>query len=76
MVCAYGWSTGIVVDHDTNISSYTKLITGSHDVDDPKFNGEFKPIHIGHHVWIGTGATILQSVTLGDGAVVTKDVDS
>ena len=57
MVCAYGWSTGIVVDH-------------------PKFNGEFKPIHIGHHVWIGTGATILQSVTLGDGAVVTKDVDS
>lgn len=39
-----------------------------------------KPIHIGKHVWIGTGAIILKGVHIGEGAiigagaVVTKDV--
>ena len=71
---------GIVVDHDTNISSHVKLITGSHDIDDADFTADFKPIHIGHNCWIGTGAIILQGVHIGDGAVVaagavvTKDV--
>ena len=38
------------------------------------------PIHIGKHVWIGAGATILKGVTIGDnavigaGSVVTRDV--
>lgn len=83
---AVGWFTeldargGITVDHDTNISSHVKLITGSHDIDDPDFAADFRPIKIGHHCWIGTGATILQGVSIGDGAVVaagavvTKDV--
>ena len=61
---------GIRVGHDTNISSHVKLITGSHDIDDPDFTADFLPIHIGHHVWIGTGAMVLQGVTIGDGAVV------
>ena len=72
---------GIKIDHDTNISSHVKLITGSHDIDDPHFTADFVPIHIGHHCWIGTGAIILQGVKIGDGAVVaagavvTKDVE-
>lgn len=72
---------GIRVGHDTNISSHVKLITGSHDIDDPDFTADFLPIHIGHHCWIGTGAIVLQGVKIGDGAVVaagavvTKDVD-
>lgn len=71
---------GIYIDHDTNISSHTIFITGSHDIDDSKFRASFKPIRIGHHCWIGTGATVLQDVTIGDGAVVaagavvTKDI--
>lgn len=71
---------GITVGNDTNISSHAKLITGSHDVDDPYFTADFKPIQVGHHCWIGTGAIILQGVTIGDGAVVaagavvTKDI--
>ncbi|WP_058301360.1 acyltransferase [Gorillibacterium timonense] len=71
---------GIYVDHNTNISSHIKLITGSHDVDDPQYTASFKPIIIGHHCWIGTGAIVLQGVTIGDGvvvaagAVVTKDI--
>lgn len=83
---AVGWFAeldargGIHVGHDTNISSHVKLITGSHDIDDPNFTADFLPIHIGHHCWIGTGAMILQGVKIGDGAVVcagavvTKDV--
>ena len=71
---------GIEIGADTNISSHVKMITGSHDVDDPMFEGEFLPIRVGEHCWIGTGAIILQGVTIGDGAViaagavVTKDV--
>lgn len=84
---AVGWFVhmdargGIAIGHDTNISSYTKLITGSHDIDSPDFAASFLPIKIGHHCWIGTGATVLQGVTIGDGAVVaagavvTKDVE-
>lgn len=83
---AVGWFSeldargGITVSHDTNISSHVKMITGSHDVDDPNFTADFRPIHVGHHCWIGTGAVILQGVTIGDGAVVaagavvTKDI--
>ncbi|MBM6820166.1 acyltransferase [Clostridium saudiense] len=81
-----GWFTlldaraGITIGENTNISSYTKFITGSHDIDDKKFVAEFKPINIGKNVWVGTGAIVLQGVTIGDGAVVaagavvTKDI--
>ena len=47
---------------------------------DTNISSHFLPIHIGHHCWIGTGATVLQGVKIGDGAivaagaVVTKDV--
>lgn len=73
---------GINIGHDTNVSSHVKLITGSHDIDDSKYKACFLPINIGHHCWIGTGAIILQGVTIGDGAVVaagavvTKDIPS
>ena len=83
---AIGWFAeldargGLSIGNDTNISSHVKMITGSHDVDDPDYTADFKPIKVGHHCWIGTGAIILQGVTIGDGAVVaagavvTKDV--
>ena len=83
---AIGWFAeldargGIIIEHDTNISSHVKMITGSHDIDDPNYTADFRPIHIGHHCWIGTGAMVLQGVNIGNGAVVaagavvTKDV--
>lgn len=83
---AIGWFAeldargGIMVGHNTNISSHVKLITGSHSIDDPEYSAEFKSITIGHHCWIGTGAIILQGVNIGNGAVVaagavvTKDI--
>lgn len=83
---AVGWFAeldargGIYIDHDTGISSHVLLITGSHDVDDPNFTADFRPIRIGHHCWLGTGAIVLHGVTIGDGAVLaagavaTKDI--
>ena len=37
---------------------------------DPDFTHTKAPINLGNHVWVGTGATILPGVSLGDGAVV------
>lgn len=83
---AVGWFAeldargGITIDHDTNISSHVKMITGSHDIEDQDYTADFRPIQVGHHCWVGTGATFLQGVNIGDGAVVaagavvTKDV--
>lgn len=85
--CSIGWFThldaraGIEVGENTVIASYCKLITGSHKVDSSDFEAEFKPIKIGKRVWVGTGSTILQGVSIGEGAViaagsvVTKDVE-
>jgi putative colanic acid biosynthesis acetyltransferase WcaF len=73
---AVGWFAeldargGIEVGDNTNISSHVKIITGSHDVDDPDYTADFRPVKIGSHCWIGTGAIVLQGVTIGDGAVV------
>lgn len=74
---------GLKIGSNTNISSYTQFITGTHDIDSLDFvTGHFKPITIGSHVWICTGAMILPGITIGDGAVVaagsvvTKDVES
>lgn len=78
--CLIDGRGGIDIGDNVNISSYTKLITGSHLPDDPNFTEEFLPISIGDHAWIGTGAIILGGVTIGEGAivgagaVVTKDV--
>jgi acetyltransferase-like isoleucine patch superfamily enzyme len=55
-------------------------MTGSHDYKSRNFQGIFKPIVIEDYAWVGVGATILQGVTIGKGAVVcagavvTKDV--
>lgn len=71
---------GIKIGDNVTVASYCKLVTGSHNINDPKFTASFLPIEIGDYAWIGTGAIILQNVKIGKGAVVcagavvTKDV--
>lgn len=66
----------VAISHDVTI-----MDTDSHRMDYGGYE-MCKPIHIGNNVWIGTKATILKGVTIGDGsviaagAVVTKDVPS
>jgi putative colanic acid biosynthesis acetyltransferase WcaF len=61
---------GIVIGNDVNISGRSILQTAKHVVDDPNFIDRNSPIIIGDRVWIGSGATVLGGVTLGEGSVV------
>jgi tetrahydrodipicolinate N-acetyltransferase len=56
--CSISWNTNIL---DTN--AHELAVQG---IPRPRS----QRITIGHHVWIGTGATVLPGVTIGDGAVV------
>jgi tetrahydrodipicolinate N-acetyltransferase len=56
--CAISWNTNIL---DTNI--HELVVQGT-----PRPRSQ--SIHIGDHVWVGTGAIVLPGVTVGDGAVV------
>ncbi len=78
--CILDGRGGITIGSSVSISHRVNIMTGSHDYRSRNFQGIFKPIVIEDFVWIGVGATILQGVTIGRGAVVcagavvTKDV--
>lgn len=71
---------GLSIGSRVSISYNVSLITGSHDSKSSNFPGRYLPISIGDYVWIGANATILNNVSIGEGAVVsagavvTKDV--
>jgi maltose O-acetyltransferase len=62
------------------INDGVRLLTGSHALDDPAWSLVARPIRIGDHAWIATGAMILPGVTIGAravvgaGAIVARDV--
>ena len=71
---------GLTIGNNVSVSHSVKIVSGGHDVNSTDFHGKYYPISIGDNVWIGIGATILQDVHIGTGAVVcagavvTKDV--
>ncbi|MCD7890494.1 MAG: sugar O-acetyltransferase [Ruminococcus sp.] len=79
--CHFQDQGGIKIGDSAFIGHNVVLATINHDLN-PKNNRKniYAPIVIGNHVWIGSNATILQGVTIGEwavvaaGAVVTKDV--
>lgn len=81
--CHFQDQGGITIGNGSLIGHNVVLATINHDLN-PE-NGRknhYAPIRIGTHVWIGSNATILPGVSIGDwavvgaGAVVTKDVPS
>ena len=68
------------IENDTDIATNVSIWTMDHDPNSETHESRSRKVHIGHHVWIASGATILPGVTIGDGAViaanavVTKDV--
>lgn len=78
--CLIYTTGGLVIGSNVSISAEVALITGTHDINDPEFLSDYRPIVIDDYAWIGTRAMILQGVTIGQGAVVmagavvTKDV--
>lgn len=81
MGCKFQDQGGIFIGDGTLIGHNVVLATLNH-AKSPMGRGTMipAPIHIGKRVWIGSNATILPGVTIGDGAivaagaVVTKDV--
>ena len=78
--CHFQDQGGIQIGDGALIGHNVVLATINHDLN-PEENrkNHYAPITIGAHVWIGSNATILPGVTLGDwavvaaGAVVTQD---
>ncbi|HYU74696.1 MAG TPA: acyltransferase [Ktedonobacteraceae bacterium] len=78
--CLLYTTGGLTIGENVSISSGVWLMTGTHDMNDPHFSYDYKPIVIGDRAWIGIRATILGGVSIGEGsvvmagAVVTRDV--
>lgn len=78
--CLLSGNGGLEIGNNVNISSYSKIETGSHRVDSPNFESVFGKVTIEDYVWLGTGCIILKDVIIGQGsviaagAVVTKNV--
>ncbi len=79
--CCFQDQGGIRIGDGALIGHQVVIATLNHDLD-PEQRGSMKaaPVTIGKDVWIGSHATVLAGVTIGDGAVVaagavvTKDV--
>ncbi len=69
--CHFQDQGGIEIGDGALIGHNVVLATINHDLN-PKENrkNHYAPIRIGAHVWIGSNATVLPGVTIGDWAVV------
>lgn len=79
--CCFQDQGGIEIGDNVLIGQQVVIATLNHDLIPQKRANMFPaPVKIGNDVWIGAHATILQGVTIGDGAVIaagaviTKDV--
>lgn len=79
--CRFQDQGGIYIGDDALIGHNVVLATLNHDIAPARRQALIPaPIHIGNRVWIGSNATVLPGVTIGDnsivaaGATVTKDV--
>lgn len=79
--CRFQDQGGIYIGDDALIGHNVVLATLNHDMAPAKRQKLIPaPVRIGKRVWIGSNATVLSGVTIGDnavvaaGAVVTKDV--
>lgn len=81
--CHFQDQGGITIGDGSLIGHNVVLATINHSLlPSEKRKNYYAPITIGKNVWIGSNATILQGVTIGEwavvaaGAVITKDVPS
>ena len=74
MGCKFQDQGGIFIGDGTLIGHNVVLATLNH-AKSPMDRGTMipAPIHIGKRVWIGSNATILPGVTIGDGAIVAAE---
>lgn len=68
--CVFNASAAIELGNNVRLAHAVEFYTADHDPDDPDFSMRADPIRVGHEVWIGSRATILRGVTIGDGAII------
>lgn len=72
---------GIIIGDNVNVAGETAIFTAEHDPNDPDFRMVGGTVWVGDYVYIGSRATILPGVRIGQGAVVatgavvTRNVD-
>ena len=79
--CHFQDQGGITIEDGCLIGAQVEFATINHDPDPAhRWDNHFAPIYLKKRVWVGSHATILPGVTIGEnsivaaGAVVTKDV--
>lgn len=72
---------GVTIGNDVMIASHCVITSQTHNVNPAQRHEDVEqPVAIGNNVWIGSGATILPGVRIGEnsviaaGSVVTQDV--
>ena len=68
--CFLGGEGGLYIGDNVNIASFSVLLGGGHDINDPEFAAERRPIVIEDYAWVATRALIMAGVRIGRGAVV------
>lgn len=65
---------GVEIEDGVLIGPFAKILAVGHAIDPKLRHGvQLDPIHIKKNAWIGAGATILPSVTIGENSVVAAD---
>lgn len=70
----------ISIGQNSCLSQDVFVCTGSHRFDEPTFEFDNAPVHIGNRTWLAAQSTVLRGVTVGDDvlvgakALVVKDV--
>jgi putative colanic acid biosynthesis acetyltransferase WcaF len=60
----------IVLEDYAEVAQFTKLMTGTHDIDSETFQIYAKPIRVCSHAWVAAGCFVGPGVTIGEGAVL------
>jgi len=60
----------VTIDAHAVVSQFSHIVTGTHDIDDPLFQLQGRPIHIGKYAWVASDAFVGPGVSIGEGAVL------
>src|SRR5690606_12468030 len=61
---------GIKIGKNVSISPEVAIVTGDHNIHDPKFRARFRKVIIEDNVFIGFRALILPGITIGRGSII------
>jgi acetyltransferase-like isoleucine patch superfamily enzyme len=68
--CRLDTRGGLEISDNVSISENVHILSADHDMNSINFGGRKKKVKIRAFVWIGTRATILPGVDIGEGSVV------